>query len=538
MKKESNTRRSGVLLPVFSLPSRTGIGGFSHQAESFLDFLAEAGQAFWQVLPLEPATEDHSPYQPFSCFAHEPAFIDPEILREEGLLTAEDLRQYREALQDARHIEEAGRIDYDRVLPALAQLRRTAFGRFRDLLRDGSAGPAGDLFNAYRKEQAWWLHDYALFVVLKERFGGAPWADWPEEYKRRNPEALAAVQRENAHEIGYLAWEQFEAAREWERIHAYAQSKGIRIIGDLPIYAALESADCWAHPELFELDEDLRPRTVSGCPPDAFAPQGQFWNNPLYRWEEAKEKVFFWWFQRFRRKFEDFDALRIDHFRGFESYFSIPADGTPADGHWVKGPGIEFFNALDRAVGHRGMIAEDLGYLTPEVVELRTETGFPGMKILQFAFDSDMNNPYLPHNYGIRTVVYPGTHDNDTSRGWYQNAPQQRRDFACWYLGQYFRDRQSHPAVQSLPPEQRARWLAGNVPEEEFADAFVLLAEMSPAETCIVGAWDLLGLGSEARINVPSVAGGNWNWQLGMGSLTPALASRLRTLAADCSRLE
>ncbi len=488
---EHETRReSGVLLPVFSLPGPYGIGCFSRHARRWVDFLADAGQSYWQILPLGPTGYGDSPYQSFSTFAGNPYFIDLEELVRRGeceCLTPSD----------------ASRIDYKALYELRLPLLRRAFA---------SGESADPDYQRFLAENERWLDDYALFMALKGRFGGRPWTEWPEDIRLRRPDALERYWGELAEEIEFQKRLQWEFARQWDALREYAHGRGVRIIGDIPIYVAMDSADAWANPELFQLDADNRPTAVAGCPPDGFSAVGQLWGNPLYRWEYHKETGYKWWKERLRAAFRLYDVLRIDHFRGFDEYYAIPCGETTAiHGEWRPGPGPDFFRAVERALGKREVIAEDLGYVTDSVRQLVTDTGFPGMKVLQFAFDSrDTGSAadYLPHNYPRNSVVYTGTHDNETSAGWLQNIKpgelRQVREYLCDYY----------------------------TPDAELLRPFVSLAMGSPARLCVIPLQDYMGLDNACRTNRPSSVGENWLWRVREDELSDALRQEI----ADVTR--
>lgn len=486
-------RAAGILLHITSLPSPYGIGTLGAPARAFIDFLERSRQRDWQMLPIGPAGGGNSPYSPLSCFAGNVLLIDPEDLAARGLLRTEELKPL-----PARR-----RVDYAAAGATAEERLRLAFSR---------------LTGSERKELLAWseekphLRDYGLFLAARRKHGGAPWTAWEDGLRLRRPGALAKLRRECAEELAFSAFCQKIFLEQWAELRAYANAHGIRLIGDIPIYAALDSADVWANPSLFSLDADRRPLEVAGCPPDYFSEDGQLWGNPVYRWEEMKQDGYAWWMERIRCQAELFDVIRIDHFRGFESYFAIPAEAESArSGVWKKGPGMDFFRAMQRAGISADIIAEDLGTLTPEVFALLAETGFPGMKVLQFGFDSmDEGNHYLPRNYSENCVCYTGTHDNDTTTGWYQHSSSEVAAFA--------------------------RRLTVPYPDETFCDAAVRMALGSRAARCIIPMQDYLGLGSAARMNVPSVPEGNWGYRLQPGQLCDALSDKIRFLTECAGR--
>ena len=414
-------RASGILMPIFSLPSEYGIGDLHTEAFQFIDRLSEAGQRYWQVLPIGPINKERCPYQSSSAFAGEPMLISPERLKEKGLLTEEDFRpaadggpqwtfeDKREALKKACRAFHA-KIEEDEA----AELHYRAFCRMEED----------------------WLNDYSLFSALAGFYGDGDWSLWEEGLRDRNSGDLAKWSVMLSDEIEYYRWTQYEFFDEWDRLKKYAHAKGVELIGDLPYYAAFESADCWANPELFQLGADGGEALEAGAPPDAFTAEGQCWGNPVYDWEEHKKQNYDWWIRRLRQQLRFFDVVRLDHMRGFESYYAIPAETEdPKEGHWEKGPGMDLFNAVKESLGDCRLIAEDLGYLTQEVKDMMAEAGYPGMKILQFAFDTSEENVYLPMNYDTdNSVIYTGTHDNDTTIGWYAKAEDWKKRFVSWYL--------------------------------------------------------------------------------------------------------
>lgn len=491
-------RRSGVLMPVSSIPSRYGIGTFSRQAYDFINLLEQAGQTYWQILPLGPTGYGDSPYQSFSTFAGNPYYIDLEALIEKGWLTEEECDQY-----DFGDNEEY--IDYEKIYLSRFKALRTAYENSRIKEQED--------FQRFCRENAYWLDDYALYMAVKNSFGGKSWSEWDDDIRLRRPEAMKRYREKFADEIGFYQFQQYLFAVQWFALKAYANQKKIQIIGDIPIYVAFDSADTWANPELFQLDEDLIPVAVAGCPPDAFSATGQLWGNPLYRWDYHKETEYAWWMKRIAYCYDLYDVVRIDHFRGFDEYYSIPyGDPTAEFGHWEKGPGYDIFKTMKAKLGNKAVIAEDLGFLTDTVIKLVKKTGYPGMKILQFAFDSREESDYLPHNYTANSIVYTGTHDNDTTVGWYDTLNRKDKAFAKKYL--------------NIRSNKDVQW------------AFIRAALASVSDTCIIPMQDYLGLGTEARINMPSTLGTNWKWRMLPGQFTEELAEQMKDMARLYGRVK
>lgn len=484
-------RKSGILLPVASLPSDYGIGSFSKEAYEFVDRLSQAGQSYWQILPLGPTSYGDSPYQSFSTFAGNPYFIDLEDLIERGYLTEKECKSFDFG-------EKEQEIDYDKLFRNRFSLLRIAYER------SGICEDPG--FKAFVKENAYWLEDYGLYMALKELFGHVCWADWDEDIKRREPEALERYKEKLQETISFYQFQQYIFKLQWKQLKSYANEKGIKIIGDIPIYVAFDSSDAWANPELFQFDKEGNPVAVSGCPPDSFAATGQLWGNPLYRWDYHKETGYDWWMRRMEACFERYDVVRIDHFRGFDEYYSIPyGEKTAENGKWEKGPGYDFFAVMKKKLGKKPVIAEDLGFLTPSVLKLVKKSGYPGMKVLQFAFDSREESDYLPHNYVKNCVVYTGTHDNDTVIGWYQAISKKDKKLCQSYLN--LRGR-----------KVQINW------------EMIRCAMSSVADTAIIPMQDYLGLGSEARMNTPSTLGNNWRWRMKKDDFTKELAKEIKDM--------
>ena len=490
-------RESGVLLPVASLPSDYGIGCFSKEAYEFVDQLKAGGQKNWQILPLGPTGYGDSPYQSFSTFAGNPYFIDLETLIKEGLLT-------REECDACDFGDNAEFIDYEKIYFSRFKILRKAFERF----------VPDEEFETFAEENKAWLEDYALYMAIKNSLGGISWSQWSAELKRRVPEAMEEKKKELEEEIQFIRFQQYEFTKQWTRLKKYANDQGIRIIGDIPIYVAFDSADAWANPQLFQFDEECTPIAVAGCPPDAFAATGQLWGNPLYDWEYHEKTGFAWWIQRLEYCYKLYDVVRVDHFRGFDEYYAIPyGDKTAENGKWRKGPGLELFKAVKKAMGEMSIIAEDLGYLTDSVRQLVKDTGYPGMKVLQFAFDSREESDYLPHNYEHNCVVYTGTHDNNTILGWLDEMAPEDRLLAERYLDNRYTRKEDMP------------W------------DFIRLAMASVADLAITPIQEFLCLGGEARINRPSTLGTNWKWRLLKGQITHEVTGKMYDMTKLYGRL-
>ncbi len=483
-----------MLLHPTSLPGRCGIGDLGPAASDFLDFLARARQTLWQVLPLGPTGFGDSPYASPSAFAGNPLLISPEALQQHGLIKAQDLEPL-EQLPDEK-------VDFGQLHTLKRAILETAF-------RNKPAELA-ERIQAFRRAQSAWLDDFAIFAALTERQG--PWTTWDPPLRDHHPEAVDAARRELEEQVEFHTFCQYLFFEQWGALQARANSLGIAVIGDIPIFVAQDSADVWAHPHLFKLDEQGQPRVMAGVPPDYFSATGQLWGNPLYDWQAMAHEGYAWWIARFRHLLELVDVIRVDHFRGFQAAWEVPSGATTAvDGTWVEGPGKAVFEAVDEALGgHVPVIAEDLGLITDEVRALLRDTGFPGMKVLQFAFGGDTDNPYLPFNYpDPNCVVYTGTHDNDTTRGWFTSAPDNERAGVLRYLG-------------------------CDAPDVAFE--LMRLALASTAHTAIVPLQDVLGLGSEARMNTPGATGSSWSWRVRADQLDPACADRLATLTETYGR--
>ena len=509
-------RQAGVLMPVFSLPSPHGIGCFDKEARHFIDMLALSGQSCWQILPLNPAGDYDSPYQPRTCFGGDPIYIDPEQLLEGGLVTEEEMEKMDQIIASSGGAQSAeDNVNYKAVRKGRDYVFRKAFSRF---IPDGP-------FNAFLKANKFWLDDYALFQTIADFTGSYAWNQWPSGLRFRRAKALKDFETSHKQELEYVKWLQFLFFTQWKKIMEYSHSRGISIVGDIPIYASFESADCWASPELFQLDENRIPENVAGAPPDGFSPDGQVWGNPLYHWEVHKAQGYSWWISRIRHNLQQFDILRLDHTRGFSSYFSIPADkGIASEGQWEKGPGTDFFRHLHQALGDTALIAEDLGFITEDVKEMVEDAGLPGMKVLQFAFDGDPHNPYLPENIPVNSVVYTGTHDNDTTAGWYDQLDHNGKKFVTRWLRQ----------GQGIHESQNCR--APFFSPRSVAAAMVQRALMSKAFLCIIPIGDYLLLGTEGRINTPGTVGINWSWRMNRSLFTEDLARSIARLAKQSGR--
>ncbi len=489
-------------MSVTSLPGRYGIGCFSKSAYDFVDWLREAGQTCWQILPLGPTSYGDSPYQSFSTFAGNPYFISLEELTKEGVLTKKEC-------QSADFGKRADDIDYEKIYKNRYPLLHKAYERSRI-----SEDPD---YVCFAEENRWWLADYALFMAVKERFGGAPWTEWAEDIRLRRDYAMDYYRRELYFDIEFQQYLQYKFFSQWKKLKAYANEKGIQIIGDIPIYVAMDSADAWAHPELFQLDERNMPAAVAGCPPDGFSATGQLWGNPLYRWEYHKSTGYDWWMSRMWFCFQMYDVVRIDHFRGFDEYYSIPyGEETAVNGHWEKGPGIDLFRCMEQRLGKHQVIAEDLGYVTDSVRKMVQESGFPGMKVLEFAFDSRDSgsaSDYLPHNYAENSAAYTGTHDNETIAGWFRSITDEERQMARDYLCDQ------------------------HTPAEELYKSFIALVMRSRSDLCIIPMQDYLGLDNQSRMNQPSTLGKNWKWRLVKGELSDELKEEILAITRRYGRM-
>ena len=495
-------RASGILLHPTSLPGRCGIGDLGGEAYRFADFLVSTGQHLWQVLPLGPTGYGNSPYNCLSVFAGNPLLISLEKLVEDSLLEAAEL--------DSFPLFPKQIVDYDVIIPFKLALLRKSF----QIFEERATLAMRRQFEDFCLRNDWWLEGYSLFMALREAHGLASWNTWEKDIAARQPKALEHGSKKLGHEIRCHQYQQFQFFRQWSSLKRYCNVHGIRLIGDIPIYPALDSADVWSHPGLFYLDEGGRPTVVAGVPPDYFSHTGQLWGNPLYRWEVMAKDGYEWWIDRFRAMLSLVDIIRLDHFRGFEKYWEVPGtDTTAVNGRWTPGPGAELFEAAQETLGVLPIITEDLGVITPEVDALREKFGFPGMKVLQFAFGDDPKaDDYKPHTYSRNCVVYTGTHDNNTTIGWFRgdDATANSKDK---------REREKQLALKYLGTDgQEINW------------DFIRLALMSVADTAIIPLQDVLGLGSEARMNIPATTGGNWRWRFNTDMLTDEITSKLKEL--------
>ena len=487
------------MLPVASLPSAYGIGCFSKEAYKFIDRLKESGQSCWQILPLGPTGYGDSPYQSFSTFAGNPYFIDPVDLIERGWITKRECDSY-----DFGNDPE--QIDYAKIYSNRFKLLRTAW-------KNSNISDDKD-FREFVKENGYWLEDYSLYMAVKDSFDGVCWIEWDEDIRIRKPEAVKKYNEKYTEEKEFYQFQQYIFWVQWKKLKAYANAQGIQIIGDIPIYVAFDSSDAWANPELFQFDKSGHPVAVAGCPPDAFSATGQLWGNPLYDWEYHKKTGFEWWMKRLSSCYQLYDIVRIDHFRAFDEYYSIPAGAKTAErGTWEPGPGYEFFKVMKTKLGDKEIIAEDLGFLTASVKELVKKSGYPGMKVLQFAFDSREESDYLPHNYDSNCVVYTGTHDNDTVLGWYRVLQRPDKAFCKRYLN------------------------LTNCDPKELHWEFIRAAFASVADLAVIPMQDYLGLGSKARINTPSTLGLNWKWRMRKDCFTKRLSGKMRKMTGLYGRL-
>ncbi len=498
------SRSSGVLLSVTSLPSKYGIGCFSQEAYDLVDWLVKAGQTWWQILPLGPTCygpSDDSPYQSYSAFAGNPYMICLDTLVKEGVLS-------RKECDGLDFGETSEKVDYDKLHDHRLALLRKAYER-SNIASDAE-------YQKFLQENNWWLQDYALFMALKNFFGDVAWTSWPQDIRLRWGYSLDYYREKLYFDIEFQQYLQFKFFQQWLKLKKYANDKGIQIIGDMPIYVSLDSSDVWAHPELFQLDESNTPTAIAGCPPDAFAADGQVWGNPLYRWDYHEKTGFDWWVSRLYQSFRLYDSVRIDHFRGMDEYFSIPYGApTAKDGHWEPGPGMKLFRTVEQKLGKKQLIAEDLGLMTDTVRKLVRDSGFPNMKVIQFGFDvNDLGktNDYLPHNYDRNCVVYTGTHDNETIAGWFKGLKKKEKQLLRDYIGDQ------------------------TTPDGEFYRCLNRMAMASTADICILPIQDVLGLGNEARMNQPSTVKTNWRWRMDGAMLTKEAQKELLELTKRYGR--
>ncbi len=489
-------RESGILMHITSLPGHWGVGTMGREAFRFVDFLKASGQRCWQILPLTPTGYGDSPYQSSSTFAGNHYLIDLDALVEQGLLE-------RHELQGLDWGQSQSRVDYGSLYTHKLTVLAKAFERFDD----------EKALDAFCRENSSWLPDYCLFMALKDRFKGEPWYRWPHKLKFREADAIWQARQELKAEIRFFSFVQYLFFQQWNDLCTYAKENDVRIIGDVPIYVPYDSIEVWSSPEYFQLNESAEPTMVAGCPPDAFSEDGQLWGNPLYRWDLMKLDEYGWWIRRLEAAARLYDVIRIDHFRGLESYWAVPyGDETAKNGHWVKGPGMDFVHAIKNRLPQISLIAEDLGFLTPEVLQLRDEAGYPGMKVLGFAFDSREPSDYLPHSYCSNTVCYTGTHDNMTTRQWFETASADSVAYAREYM---------HLS-----------------PEESFVWGMIRTAFSSVSDLCIIPIQDYLELGAEARMNFPGTqTGDNWTWRAAADYITPGLTERIYALTKLYGRL-
>ncbi|MDH3328862.1 MAG: 4-alpha-glucanotransferase [Desulfobulbaceae bacterium] len=507
MKQVISHRSSGILLHISSLPSPFGIGDLRH-AKDFIDFLAASGQSYWQILPLSPTSQifGNSPYMSFSAFAGNPLFISPEILHEQGFIDKGDLQPNSFSNYY---------VEFEKVNAYKRDIFQKAWIRFKAL-------PEKSAFLEFCHKNSSWLKDHALFMALKQKFNQAPWYDWPHDLRCANKKSMLVATHELDETINYFRFEQYLFFRQWQELHDYARKNGVKIIGDMPFYVGADSVDVWANQNIFELDMKTRlPVSISGVPPDYFSATGQRWGNPLYRWNtrkgEVKKQIYDWWYKRFSTIFSLVDVIRIDHFRGFDSYWSIPAaDETAENGKWKRGPGAIFFKEMEKRLGAMPVIAEDLGIITPSVEQLREDLGYPGMKILLFAFDGNNDNAYLPFNYTQNYIVYTGTHDNDTAVGWFFDP--------------------------DVPRESKLEMKkAANRNDDDIATAhldLMYLAMSSTAGLSIIPMQDILGFGNDCRMNKPATMSGNWQWRCAPENLSDTLADWLMQQTAFFGRVK
>lgn len=488
-------RTSGILMHITSLPGKYGVGTMGEQAYKFVDFLKKAGQSTWQILPLTPTGFGDSPYQSCSTFAGNHYLIDLPTLVRDGLLTEQDLEGIRWNISEDK-------VDFGLLYNNRLKVLRAAFARFT---------PGAD-YEVFCAENSSWLPDFALFMALKDKFGGKPWYEWEDKLKFRDPDAIWASRGELKDQIAFFSFVQYLFFKQWTALHEYAGKNNITIIGDVPIYVPRDSVEVWSSPELFQMDEKLDPKAVAGCPPDAFSADGQLWGNPLYRWDVVAADGYSWWIRRLAAAGKLYDVVRMDHFRAFAGYWSVPfGDKTAKGGQWITGPGMDFITAVKDALPELKLIAEDLGYLTQDVLDLRDASGYPGMKVLQFAFDSREPSDYLPHTYTACSVCYTGTHDNMTTRQWLETGTPEMQQYAKEYM--------------RLSEEEGMVW------------GVIRTAMSSVSDTCVIPLQDYLDLGAEARMNFPGTTNSNWTWRAKDGMITDALAEKIHHLTTLYARL-
>lgn len=488
-------RSSGILMHITSLPSPYGVGTLGKEAYSFIDFLKNSGQEYWQILPVGPTGYGDSPYQSFSAFAGNPYFIDLDCLEKDGLLRKEEYK-------DIDFGSDPERVDFEKLYNKRFKILSLACSRLEESRE----------YLQFCKKNAYWLDDYAKYTVIKESLGGIPFTLWPDELRLGDKKAIKNICSAREEDMTVIKKTQFLFDRQWSALRAYAKKSGIKIIGDIPIYVSPDSADVFSSPDMFVLGDDNRPTEVAGCPPDAFSADGQLWGNPLYRWDKMEADGFSWWKKRLARSSELFDCVRIDHFRGFDSYYCIPTSSkTAAKGKWRKGPGMKLFDAIKDSIGALEIIAEDLGTITPSVRRLLKRSGFPGMKVLQFAFTPGEESEYLPHRHTENCVVYTGTHDNDTTKGWLSSLDEEQLKFASDYM--------------RLSEREGEVW------------GVIKAAMQSPAKLCIIPMQDFINADSSARMNTPSTLGGNWTWRIADGCTNDWLARLIYNTTATYSRV-
>ena len=489
-------RHSGILMHITSLPAPYGVGTMGKSALEFIDFLEKAGQTLWQILPLSPTGYGDSPYQSCSTYAGNHYLIDLDALVQDGLLTSEELSGICWG-------GNAEKVDFGLLYQHRLPVLRKAYSRFTD----------AEALEAFCRENGDWLPDFTLYMALKDEYQGLPWFSWPDQLKKRNPDALWQTRQNLRDSIRFYSFVQYLFFKQWNALRDYAHKKNVRIIGDVPIYVPMDSVDVWANPELFQLDGDLKPEAVAGVPPDGFTADGQLWGNPLYRWEAHKKEHYGWWLRRLGAAGKLYDIVRLDHFRGFEAYWSVPAtDSTARNGHWVEGPNMDFINTVKTGLPKLELIAEDLGYLTPSLLKMRDDSGWPGMKVLEFAFDSKEPSDYLPHTYPENSVCYTGTHDNMTMRQWFETADAEAVEYAKSYM--------------ALSEQEGYVW------------GTIRTACASVSRICVVQLQDYLNLSGAARMNCPGTSDGtNWTWRVQDGLCTDELAEKIYKLTALYGRI-